>query len=183
MESERELVEHAQAGDTGAFDALVSLYSKRVLSIAWGIVRNAIDAEELAQEAFVKAYQNIARFRSGEPFGPWIFRITTNLALDVLKHRRRVKHEELTEREPAMRRDRADLPAIANEIARRIGGAIDELPEMQRVVAQLHLIEQFEHREIASMTGLSEGTVRSHLSLARAKLREKLADLYGDGDD
>jgi len=183
VESERELVEHAQAGDTGAFDALVSLYSKRVLSIAWGIVRNAIDAEELAQEAFVKAYQNIARFRSGEPFGPWIFRITTNLALDVLKHRRRVKHEELTEREPAMRRDRADLPAIANEIARRIGGAIDELPEMQRVVAQLHLIEQFEHREIASMTGLSEGTVRSHLSLARAKLREKLADLYGDGDD
>ena len=183
MQSERELVERAQAGDTGAFDVLVSLYAKRVLSIAWGIVRSANDAEELAQEAFVKAYQSIGRFRIDEPFGPWIFRITTNLALDVLKHRKRVKHEEITEREPAPRRDRADLPAITSEIARRIGGAIDELPEMQRVVARLHLIEELEHREIAAMTGLSEGTVRSHLSLARAKLREKLADLYGDGDD
>ena len=180
---ERELVERAQAGDTGAYDVLVSLYSRRVMSIAWGIVRNAHDAEDLAQEAFVKAYQSIGRFRGGEPFGPWIFRITTNLALDVLKHRRRVRHEEIQESEPAARRDSADLPATANEIARRIDEALEQLPEMQRVVARLHLVEQFEHREIAAMTGLSEGTVRSHLSLGRAKLREKLADLYGDGND
>jgi len=183
VESERELIERAQSGDTGAYDALVSHYSKRVLSIAWGIVRNAHDAEDLAQEAFVKAYQSIGRFRSEEPFGPWIFRITTNLALDTLKHRRRVRHEEIRESEPAARRDSADLAAKTNEITRRIGEALDELPEMQRVVARLHLVEQFEHREIAAMTGLSEGTVRSHLSHARAKLREKLADLYGDGDD
>ena len=183
MVSERELVERAQAGDTGAYDALVSQHAKRVLSIAWGIVRNAHDAEDLAQEAFVRAYQSIGRFRAGEPFGPWIFRITTNLALDVLKHRRRIRHEEITESEPAARRDSADLPARTNEIARRIDEALDELPAMQGIVARLHLVEQFEHREIAAMTGLSEGTVRSHLSLARAKLREKLADLYGDGDD
>jgi RNA polymerase sigma-70 factor (ECF subfamily) len=182
VESERELIERAQSGDTGAYDALVSQYSKRVMSIAWGIVRNAHDAEDLAQEAFVKAYQSLGRFRSEEPFGPWIFRITTNVALDVLKHRKRVRHEEIMESEPAARRDSADLPAKANEIARRIDGALEELPEMQRIVARLHLVEQFEHREIAGMTGLSEGTVRSHLSHARAKLREKLADLYGDGD-
>ena len=59
-----------------------------------------------------------------------------------------------------------------------IDQAIESLPEMQRVVARLYLVEQFEHAEIAAMTGLSPGTVRSHLSLARAKLREKLADLY-----
>src|SRR5690349_11310014 len=104
------------------------------MSIAWRIVRNAHDAEDLAQEAFVKAYQSIGRFRAGEPFGPWIFRITTNLALDVLKHRRRVRYEEITESEPAARRDDADLPAKANEIARRIDEALDELPEMQGVV-------------------------------------------------
>jgi RNA polymerase sigma-70 factor (ECF subfamily) len=183
VESERELVERAQTGDTGAYDALVSRYSKRVMSIAWGIVRNAHDAEDLAQEAFVRAYENIGRFRVDEPFGPWIFRITTNLALDLLKHRKRVRHEEITESEPAERRDRADLPARSNEIARRIDEALDELPEMQAIVARLHLVEQFEHREIAAMTGLSEGTIRSHLSLARGKLKEKLADLYGDGDD
>ena len=153
------------------------------MSIARGIVRNAHDAEDLAQEAFVKAYQSLGRFRSEEPFGPWIYRITTNLALDVLKHRKRVRYEEIAESEPAARRDDADLPAASNEIARRIDEALERLPEMQSVVARLHLVEQFEHREIAGMTGLSEGTVRSHLSLARAKLREKLTDLYGDGDD
>ena len=83
---------------------------------------------------------------------------------------------------PAERRDRADLPAIANELAERIGRAIESLPEMQRVVARLHLVEEFDHAEIANMTALGEGTVRSHLSLARKKLREKLADLYGYAD-
>jgi RNA polymerase sigma-70 factor (ECF subfamily) len=68
---------------------------------------------------------------------------------------------------------------MTNEIAQRIDAAIEELPEMQRIVARLHLVEEFDHQEIAGMMDLSEGTVRSHLSLARKKLREKLADLYG----
>ena len=183
MQAERELVERAKSGDTGAYDALVSQYLKRVISIAWGIVRNAHDAEDLAQEAFVKAYENLGRFRSEEPFGPWIYRIVTNLSLDVLKHRKRIRHEEITELEPAGRRDSADLEAASNSIARRIDEAIEELPDMQRVVARLSLVEGLEHQEIAAMTGLHEGTVRSHLSLGRKKLKEKLADLYGGGDE
>ena len=175
---EKALIERVQAGDTSAYDALVSHYLPRVLSIARSIVRNAHDAEDLAQEAFVKAYQSIGRFRRDEPFGPWIYRIVTNLSLDVIKHRKRVKHEEITESEQAPRRDDAHVSAASNEIAARIDAALGELPEMQQVVARLHLIEQFEHREIAAMTGVSEGTVRSHLSLARTKLKEKLADLY-----
>lgn len=175
---ERQLIERVQAGDADAYDALVSNYLRRVVSIAWSIVRNAHDAEDLAQEAFVKAYQHIGRFRSGEPFGPWIYRIVTNLALDVMKHRTKFRHEEITEREPAARRDDAEVPAVAGEIGRRIDEAIESLPEMQRVVARLHLVEQFEHHEIADMTGLSEGTVRSHLSHARTKLKARLADLY-----
>jgi RNA polymerase sigma-70 factor (ECF subfamily) len=123
------------------------------------------------------------RFKSGEPFGPWIYRIVTNLALDMVKHRTRFRHEEITDSQPAGRRDNAELPAMTNQIAARIDLAIESLPEMQRVVARLFLIEEFEHGEIASMTGLSEGTVRSHLSLARAKLRERLADIYGGSDE
>jgi len=146
-------------------------------------VRNAHDAEDLAQEAFVKAYESIGRFRSGEPFGPWIYRIVTNKALDAMKHRSRFKQETIAETEPAARRDDATLPAMSNEIAQRIDAAIEELPDMQRIVARLHLVEEFDHGEIAGMMDLSEGTVRSHLSLARKKLREKLADLYGTGDD
>jgi len=177
--TEQRAIAAVKSGDAGSYDYLVSKYMKRVVSIAWGIVRNADDAEDLAQEAFVKAYQTIDRFKPGEPFGPWIYRIVTNLALDVIKHRQRFRHEELTDSHHAARADRADLAAVSNELATRIDAAIESLPEMQRVVARLYLVDQFEHAEIAAMTDLSEGTVRSHLSLARAKLRERLADLYG----
>ncbi|HEX8170135.1 MAG TPA: sigma-70 family RNA polymerase sigma factor [Thermoanaerobaculia bacterium] len=180
---EAEIIARVQDGDAGAYDYLVSKYLRRVVSVAWSIVRNAHDAEDLAQETFVKAYQHIGRFRRGEPFGPWVCRIATNLSLDVVKHRTRFRHEELHETAPAARRDRADLPARSDELARRIDAALESLPEMQRIVARLHLVEQFEHAEIAAMTELSEGTVRSHLSLARKKLKEQLADLYGDLDD
>jgi RNA polymerase sigma-70 factor, ECF subfamily len=180
---ERRAIARAKEGDPSSYDYLVSKYTKRVVSIAWGIVRNAHDAEDLAQEAFVRAYEKLPRFRSGEPFGPWIYRIVTNLSLDVVKHRTRFRHEELTPAEPATRRDNADLPAQTSEIARRIDAAIESLPQMQRAVARLHLVEQFDHAEIAQMTGISEGTVRSHLSLARKKLRKQLTDLYGGSDE
>ncbi len=180
---ENRAIEGVKAGQAAAYDYLVSKYMKRVVSIAWGIVRNAHDAEDLAQEAFVKAYQTIDRFRSGEPFGPWINRIVTNLALDVVKHRSRFRKEELRETEPAPRRDSAQLAAESSELSSRIDDAIESLPEMQRIVARLYLVEQFGHAEIAAMTGLTEGTVRSHLSLARGKLKEKLADLYGAGNE
>lgn len=174
---EAHAIARVQQGDAAAYDYLVAKYLRRVASIAFGVVRNAHDAEDLAQEAFVKAYQNIGRFRAEEAFGPWVYRIVTNAALDVLKHRTKFRHEEIGESEQAARRDDAELPAMTNQIARRVDAAIEELPEMQRIVARLHLVEQFEHEEIAAMMGLSEGTVRSHLSLARKKLKEKLADL------
>src|ERR1051325_2366898 len=176
---ESRAIENARNGDAGAYDYLVSQYMKRVVSIAWGIVRNAHDAEDLAQEAFVKAYRTLDRFRSGEPFGPWIYRIVTNLSLDVVKHRKRYRQEPLDERAPAARRALADLAAATNRVSARIDEAIESLPEMQRVAARLYLVEQFAHAEIAQMTGLSEGTIRSHLSLARGKLKEKLSDIYG----
>jgi RNA polymerase sigma factor (sigma-70 family) len=180
---EQRAIDAVKRGDASAYDYLVSKYMKRVVSIAWGIVRNAHDAEDLAQEAFVKAYQTIGRFKAGQPFGPWIYRIVTNLALDVVKHRKRFRQEELRDVEPAARRDEADLPARSNELAERIDAAIESLPEMQRVVARLYLVEEFGHAEIAAMMGLSEGTVRSHLSLARGKLKERLNDLYGDSHE
>ena len=180
---EQRAIDAVKRGDASAYDYLVSKYMKRVVSIAWGIVRNAHDAEDLAQEAFVKAYRTIGRFKTGQPFGPWIHRIVTNLALDVVKHRKRFRHEELRDVEPAARRDDADLAARSGELAVRIDAAIESLPEMQRVVARLYLVEEFGHAEIAEMTGLSEGTVRSHLSLARGKLKERLSDLHGDSHE
>ncbi|HVT44456.1 MAG TPA: sigma-70 family RNA polymerase sigma factor [Thermoanaerobaculia bacterium] len=177
---ERHAVESILRGDTEAYDYLVDRYMRRVLSIAWGIARNAADAEDLAQEAFVRAYRTLHRFRTDQPFGPWIYRIVTNLALDLLKHRRRSPQpRELDTEQPAGHRDDADLAAASGEISRRIDRAIESLPEMQRIVVRLHLVEDFGHQEIAAMTSLSEGTVRSHLSLGRKKLQQMLSDLHG----
>jgi RNA polymerase sigma-70 factor (ECF subfamily) len=180
---ESQAIAAVKGGDRSAYDYLVRKYTKRVVSVAWSIIRNPADAEDLAQEAFVRAFQSIDRFKSGEPFGPWIYRIVTNLALDVMKHRKKFRDEELTDVQPAPRSDHADVPAMSGEIGRRIDRALESLPEMQRIVARLFLVDEFEHAEIAAMTGLNEGTVRSHLSLARKKLREQLADVYGGSDE
>jgi RNA polymerase sigma factor, sigma-70 family len=175
---EQQAIERVRSGDSAAYSFLLSRHVKRTMSIAWGIVRNADDAEDLTQEAFVRAFEKIGSFRPGEPFGPWIYRIVTNLALDLVKHRKRVRQEKVTDVHTTSRRDSADVRAESGEIARHIDEAIESLPEMQRLVARLSLVEELGHAEIASMTGLSEGTVRSHLSLARRKLREMLHDVY-----
>jgi RNA polymerase sigma-70 factor (ECF subfamily) len=175
---ERRAIESARGGDPGAYDYLVSKYSRRALSVAWGIVRDAAEAEDLVQEAFVRAYEKLGRFRDGEPFGPWLYRIVTNLALDVVKHRTKFPKTPVETHD-----ERGELRAAAlewSDTASRIDRAIESLPEMQRVVARLFIVEEFEHAEIAAMTGLAEGTVRSHLSHARRKLQEALKDLRGD---
>src|SRR5437588_12196473 len=101
---ERRAIDAVKRGDAGSYEYLVAKYMKRVVAIAWGIVRNAADAEDLAQEAFVRAFQKIGLFKIGEPFGPWIYRIVTNLSLDVVKRRQRFRHEELRDSQPAERR-------------------------------------------------------------------------------
>ncbi|MBI2213484.1 MAG: sigma-70 family RNA polymerase sigma factor [Acidobacteria bacterium] len=172
---ERRAIEAIRGGDSHGYDYLVSKHSRRALSIAWGIVRDASEAEDLVQDAFVRAYQKLDRFREGEPFGPWLYRIVTNLALDVLKHRTKFPATpvEIHDERGELRSVRAEW----SDTAARIDRAIESLPEMQRVVARLFIVEEFEHAEIAAMTGLAEGTVRSHLSHARRKLQVALSDL------
>jgi RNA polymerase sigma-70 factor (ECF subfamily) len=177
---EARAIERVQQGEAAAYEYLVARHLPRIVAILRGVVRNAHDAEDLAQEAFVKAYANIGRFRAGEAFGPWVGRIAMNGALDLLKHRRRVQHQLLDEGDRTTRADDAETAATSGEIALRIDAALGELPDMQRVVARLYLVEELGHDEIAAIMGLSIGTVRSHLSLARKKLRESLADLYGN---
>lgn len=162
-------------GETNAYDYLVAKYGRRVLAIAGGLVRDPAEAEDLAQEAFVRAYQSIGRFREGEPFGPWIYRIVSNLALDSLKSKkRRPPDEDLS----ALLKSGDDpgRELSRRELAARIDRAMESLPPMQRLVARLYLVEQFDYAEIAQMTRLGESTVRSHLSLARARLQDALRD-------
>jgi RNA polymerase sigma-70 factor (ECF subfamily) len=169
---ERRAIAAVRGGDANAYDYLVSKYAKRVLGIAVGLVRNRHDAEDLAQEAFVRGFRSLDRFRTAESFGPWIFRIVTNLSLDLLRSQKR-SVEEPGDLERVVEGNELE----ARERTARIDAAIESLPRMQRVVARLYLVEEFSHGEIASMTGLSEGTIRSHLSHARARLQEALHDL------
>ena len=166
---ELDAISAVKRGDHAQFDFLVQKYLRRTISIVYGIVRNPTDAEELTQEAFVRAFEKIGRFREGEPFAPWLYRIATNLALDLVKHRSRVRHEPAAESLETAATSRADAMAESNEVASRIDRALEELPQMQR-------------REIAVITGLSEGTVRSHLSHARKKLQDALGDLRPRGE-
>lgn len=179
-EDDREAIEAAKRGDRDAYEQLVRRYMKRALSISWGIVRNAHDAEDLTQEAFVRGFQKIGSFRSTDHFGPWLFRIVTNLSLDLLRSAKRHPTEEV----PATLRsaDRTD-GVTAETMAARIDAAIESLPEMQRLVARLFLVEELSHGEIAAITGLSDGTIRSHLSHARRKLQHELEDLREAGNE
>jgi len=176
---ESRAIREARKGDPTAYDYLVTKYGRRALGIAIGFVRNHSDAEDLSQEAFIRAFQTLGRFRDGQPFGPWVYRIVTNLAIDHLKKsRRRPVPAPIAEAEVSTSRaDDADRAIDSRQMGARIERAIESLPDMQQVVARLSLIEEFSHREIAAMMNLAEGTVRSHLTHARSRLRAELQDL------
>jgi RNA polymerase sigma-70 factor, ECF subfamily len=174
---ERIALDAVRNGNSNAYATLVDLHMRRALSISWGIVRNEHDAEDIVQEAFVKAYEKIGSMRSGDAFAPWLFRIVTNLSLDHLRRQKRRPSEEL--RDDFASSSRTDAPPL-EALAARIDTAILTLPEMQQLVARLHLIEEMSHSEVARITGLSEGTIRSHLSHARKKLQNLLHDVWED---
>jgi len=164
-------------GDVAGFDWLADRYLAKASRVANAILRSSDDAEDLAQEAFVKAWDQRHRLIAGREFGPWLMRIVRNLALDLLRHRRCVKLEpfELTSMGPVT--DRPDTLAHGRLLAGRIREAFEHLPPRQRTVASLYLVYGFRHSEIAQMTSLPEGTVRSHLSVARKRLRRELSDV------
>ena len=171
--AETDAIERSRRGDRDAFDALVAQWSRRVTSLAWTLTGSADAAEEIAQETFVRAWQTLSRFRSGSPFGPWLLRIATNLSIDHVRRVRRFDPIDTIEATSPANQS-PETRAVLSQAAARAARAIAALPEMQRVVAQLYLIEEYDHAEIAAMTGLTQGTIRSHLSIARSKLREEL---------
>lgn len=174
LHDETSAIDAFRNGDLRGFEWLSTRYMREAVIVARGFLKVRADAEDIAQEALVRAWGRREQFRTGERFGPWLHRIVTNLALDLLKHRRRIREEEIEVTMPAAAHLQPEQIAEGRQIARRIGQALDALPPMQRVVASLFLVEGFEHAEIAEMLSLSDGTVRSHLSLARKRLRELL---------
>ena len=175
-EWERDLVRRVQGGDTEAFDALVGKYVRRARVIANRLMQNRADADDLVQDAFLRALERIDGFDPDRPFGPWFFRVLVNAGLDTLRRLQR----RTTDAEPMDVPDPGPLPdqqVERSEVRSRFERALAELPPRQRLVVMAHEVDGLDTREIAETTGTSQATVRWHLHAGRKALRASLADV------
>lgn len=173
-----ELAERVRRGDAAAFDLLVERHIARAFSIAYRLLGNREDAEDLVQEAFVAVLERIDTFQPGREFGPWFRRIVVNRAINARKARSRRAMADL----PAEVEARGGSPLRAaeqEETAMLVRGAMAELPERQRDILRLFELEGFTSAEIADMLEISDGTVRWHLHQARERLRRSLGLFAG----
>ena len=146
--------------------------SSLAFRVAFGVLRHREDAEDVAQDAFVRAHRSIAQLRDRESFRAWLVRMTWRLAIDRLRtDKRRAIREMTVESEPGAT---AEQLALARERAQRLWSAIDELPEKLRIAIVLASIEGHDVGEVGRLLDIPEGTVKSRLFLARKQLAEKL---------
>ncbi|HEX6383933.1 MAG TPA: sigma-70 family RNA polymerase sigma factor [Anaerolineae bacterium] len=175
------LIEQAKKGDVAAFNRLVLHYQELVYNVTYRIMGEPQAAEDITQEAFISAYKALNRFRGGN-FKAWLLRIATNSCYDELRRRKRRPQsslDRLTEDNEsfAFLRSPQEGPEGHQqrlELVQAIEHCLEELPDEQRVTAVLCDVEGYDYNEIADITSVSLGTVKSRLSRARAKLRDCL---------
>ncbi len=166
-------------GDAEAYAAVVERYQQVAFRTAYLVVRDTDTAEDVAQEGFIRAYRELARFRVGEPFRPWLLRIVTNLALNEVRSRGR--RRGLFERLAPTRETSVPGPARAveqGERQRELLEAIGRLGHDDQVVLYLRHFLDLPEREIATTIGKRPGTVKSRLSRARQRLRAVIEASY-----
>lgn len=185
-ELDRAWVSRVQAGDVAAFDHLTRKYRERIYSVVYNMTSNREDASDLTQEAFIKAFTSINRFRGKSSFFTWIYRIAVNTTLSHLKkHRMRrfFSFDNLQEEasrseifEALASKTEADKPTMMNELQEKLNDALQSLSVKHRTVVILFEIEGLNHSEIAQILNVSEGTVRSRLHYAKQQLQSYLQD-------
>ena len=177
---EADLLRKARGGNLFAFEEMVKRYQRRVYAVARRIVQRHDVADDVTQEAFLRAYQALSSFDLLRPFGPWICRIAANLAVN------HVRSPEAREQE--LEEGHAEMPTAAPDPLRDIleaearhvlDAAIKTLPADQRAVLVLRVFEDLSYREIADALGIEMGTVMSRLARAREKLRIALEPYLG----
>jgi RNA polymerase sigma-70 factor (ECF subfamily) len=178
----------------GSFRVLFERYHQRVLTIAQEVLRSREDAEDVVQEAFVKAYLSLADFRRASSFYTWLYRIVFNMAVDVRRRiaRRGGPPQEYDETAangggglPPPARGYIESPheaVLRAEQRRRINAVLNELSEEHRAVIVLREVEGLPYEEIAEVVGISKGTVMSRLFYARRRMQRALADLRPEGE-
>jgi RNA polymerase sigma factor (sigma-70 family) len=172
---EETLVERASRGDPAAFEALVLAYQSLAFRTAFVIAGDASDAEEAAQDAFVKAHRALGRFRSGEPFRPWLLTIVANEARN--RRRARGRRAALTLRaaaEPGAAGEEPEDAALAIERRERLLTAVDRLRDDDRDVLACRYFLELSEEETATTLGIARGTVKSRTHRALVWLQEEL---------
>jgi RNA polymerase sigma-70 factor (ECF subfamily) len=173
-EAEREAIEACRRGEREAFDRLVLRYQRDVYRLCYRYVNSHEDANDLAQEAFLKAWRAIGRFRGDSSFSTWLYRIAVNACLNF-----RALKRPLTQELPETLAD--PVPGAAARVerddeARRVRAAVSRLPERQRATLILKLYHELTHEEVAEILGSSVGTVKANLFHALGNLRRLMAE-------
>lgn len=180
--SDSELIYRINNGDEKAFNDLIERYQNRVYNTAFRILGNHEDARDLAQESFIKIYKNLKNFQGKSSFSTWIYRITTNLCLDELRKRKRKPEiQEENFQNIYKEEDNPESISLSRELNQLIQEKIDALAPEQKIVFTLREFQGLSYQEIAEITGLSMGTVKSRLSRARQSLREDLNKIISKG--
>jgi RNA polymerase sigma-70 factor (ECF subfamily) len=184
---EARLIADVRAGNTEAFEYFVRKYQRKITRVAFRMLRDTGEADCAAQDSFLRAYQSLDRFRQGSTFETWLTRICVNRCKDRLKRRRLVVYFHQApgdaDEEPSGPRDVAPHPdpsperlAMSREIRERLRQALASLSGRQKEIFQLKHFEELSILEIAEITGLDSGTVKSHLFRASHKIRSRLAE-------
>jgi RNA polymerase sigma-70 factor, ECF subfamily len=165
----------------GEFEARVADTATLAFRVALGVLRHREDAEDVAQEAFLRAHRAFASLRDRERFRAWMVRVAFRLALDRQRGaRRRLRREDAARRQTPCATSSAEDEIARSQIREKVGEAVEALPEKLRIVTVLAAIEGHELREVARLLDLPEGTVKSRLHLARKALAERLRWLASD---
>jgi RNA polymerase sigma factor (sigma-70 family) len=183
---EGDLVRQARKGDLRAYDELVRRYQERIYATIYHMTSNHEDANDLAQESFIKAFQALKSFKGGSSFYTWLYRIAVNKTINFLKQRKNKHHYSLndldfnTEHNPdlvALISEKTPLrEAGLTELQKKLNEALMRLSEPHRMVVVLHDVQGQSHEEIAEIMDCNIGTVRSRLFYARQQLQGYLAE-------
>lgn len=187
--SDLELVKRCQAGDTRAFDALVTKYRNRIYSMAYHIIQNETEAWDISQEAFIKAWRAMGSFKSDATFYTWLYRITHNVCYDWMRKKKFESDGEFDDSEKEHRvaagaeavprgAPRPDQAMKNAELKVQIEWAISQLSADHRQIILLKEMDGLSYQEIADVMKCSLGTVMSRLFYARKKLQELLKETY-----
>lgn len=189
--SDLSLVQRAQAGDKGAFDVLVLKYQHKVVKLVARYVRDPTEAEDIAQDAFIKAYRALPRFRGDSAFYTWLYRIAINTAKNAVAARIRnpvdFDYEQGDDESgrglEARMSDTATPEALAmtEEIRNTVNAAISALPEDLRTAIVLRELEGMSYEEIAEAMACPVGTVRSRIFRAREAIDSRLSEVFDGG--